>query len=419
MSDVRPVGLRAPLRRTDFKLLWLAQTISDLGDGLTTLALMLLALKLTGSPAAVAATLIALELPQVTIGLAAGVFVDRWERRRIMLASDTLRAIVVLGFVAVDSESRLWLLFVFALSQASVGTFFSPARTAFVAAVLPADELLAANSLTQMTRVISTVVGSTAAGLLVGLSGQYWPAFAFDAVTFAASVALVSRVGARSHPAGSGSDVGLSGELHEGLRFIAHSPTLLATLIATSTALLGIGAVNVLWVPLFTNELHVPTALFGAVDFALVTAMILGAGLSVRLVSRIGAPKTITGCLAALGVAVALLAGVGSFWQVLVLLFAIGWILSPIQAAIMTIVQTSVTDDMRGRAAAALGTVNSTATIASMGLSGVVAAMIGVRGSFVLAGGVIALSALVALLLFRRRAANHSMQGAEIGLAPR
>ncbi len=413
MNDPGSSGLRAPLRRADFRLLWLAQTISDLGDGLTTLALMLLALKLTGSPVAVAATLIALELPQVTIGLAAGVFVDRWERRRIMLASDFLRAIVVLGFVLVDAESRLWLLFGLALAQASVGTFFSPARMAFVAAVLPADELFAANSLSQLTRVLSTVLGSTAAGLLVGLSGEYWPAFVFDAVTFVASVALVSRVRTRSRSAGSKAAAGLSLELREGLAFIVHSPPLLATMITTSTALLGIGAVNVLWVPLFTNDLHVPTALFGAVDLAQVSAMIIGAGLSVRLVAAIGARRTVTGCLAALGAAVAMIAGVDTFWQVLVVLFAIGWIVSPLQAAVATIVQTSTSDGMRGRAAATLGTVSSGSTIASMGLSGVVAALIGVRGSFALAGGVIALSAAVAFLLFRRRVANQPARAAE------
>ena len=79
---------------------------------------MLLALKLTGSPAAVAATLIVLEVPQVTLGLVAGVFVDRWERRRVMLASDLLRALLVLGFVAVNSAGLLWLLFVLAFAQA-------------------------------------------------------------------------------------------------------------------------------------------------------------------------------------------------------------------------------------------------------------------------------------------------------------
>jgi MFS transporter, DHA3 family, macrolide efflux protein len=418
MSEAPAVGLRTPLRRPDFRRLWLAQTISDLGDGLTNLALMLLALKLSGSPAAVAAILILLEVPQVTLGLAAGVFVDRWERRRVMLASDLLRALVVLGFVAVDSADLLWLLFVLAFAQASVGTFFSPARTALVASVLPAEELFAANSLGQLSRVLSTVLGASAAGLLVGLSGQYWPAFAFDAATFAVSVAMVSRVGARSRPVRTADSHGLTGELGEGLGLIGRSPVLVGTLLATATAMLGIRAVNVLWVPLFQADLHVPTTLFGAADLAQASAMILGAGIAVRLVASFGPTRIVTGSLAALGVAVALVAAVTSFWQVLLLLFAVGWVVSPLQAAVTTIVQTSTTDELRGRTAAALGSVMSTANIASMGLAGIVAGGIGVRGALALAGAVIGGSAMVAFLLFRRRSGEGAQLGGPKSFAP-
>ena len=100
-----------------------------------------------------------------------------------------------------------------------------------------------------------------------------------------------------------------------------------------------------------------------------------------------------------------------SFWQVLVLLFAVGWIVSPLQAATATIVQTATSDELRGRTAAAMGTVMSSANIASMGLAGLVASGIGVRSSFVLAGGVIGCSAVVALLLFRRPAAESAAGG--------
>jgi MFS family permease len=335
-----------------------------------------------------------------------------------MLASDLLRAIVVLGFVAVDSADLLWLLFVLAFAQASVGTFFSPARTALVASVLPAEELFAANSLSQLSRVLSTVLGASAAGLLVGLSGQYWPAFVFDAATFAVSVALVWRVRARSRPVRTTESHGLSAELGEGLRLIGRSPILVGTLLATATAMLGIGAVNVLWVPLFQNDLHVPTALFGAADLAQAAAMILGAGLAVRLVASFGPTRIVTGTLAALGIAVAMVAAVTSFWQVLLLLFAIGWAVSPLQAAVSTIVQTATTDELRGRTAAAFGSVMSTANIASMGLAGIVAGGIGVRGALALAGAVIGGSAAVALLLFRRRSVGLSEPDVPASPAP-
>ena len=406
MSGTTSIGFRAPLARRDFRLVWLAQAISDLGDGLTSLTLLLLAMQLTGSVAAVAATLVAIELPQVSIGLMAGVFVDRWERRRVMIASDLLRTIGVLGFVFVGSADRLWLLFVLAFVQSTVGTFFSPARTAFVASILPSGELFASNALGQLTRVLATVLGGAAAGALVGLTGQYGPAFAFDALTFLASVGLVSLVVARSQPvrdvAVRPGAAGLRRELHEGLSLIAGSPMLLATMLAMAGAMLGIGAVNVLWVPLFRDELQVPTALFGTADLAEAAAMILGSWYSTRLIGRFGPARLISAGLALLGLTVAGFATVTNYLEVMVFLFVLGLIIAPAHAAIATVIQISTRDELRGRTAAALGTVMSTSTIVSMGLAGTVASGIGVRSSLALAGAAICGGAIVAWLLFRR-----------------
>ena len=160
------LGARDVLRIPDFRRLWAAQGISDLGDGLTLLTLMLLVNELSGSTMALAAVAIALAIPPLTIGLVAGTFADRWDRRRIMLVSDTLRAIVVLGFVVIDSESMMPALLVLAFVQASIGTFFTPARGALVPRIVPPEGLLAANAVTQATRVIAGVVGAGLAGLM-------------------------------------------------------------------------------------------------------------------------------------------------------------------------------------------------------------------------------------------------------------
>ena len=128
------LSARDVLRIPTFRRLWLGQLVSEAGDGLTNLALLLLVNHLTGSTAAIAAMAICLAIPPLTIGLFAGAYVDRADRRRIMLASDLLRAGTVLGFVLVGSPDELWLLFILAFVQASVGTFFTPAR---VAAAMP------------------------------------------------------------------------------------------------------------------------------------------------------------------------------------------------------------------------------------------------------------------------------------------
>lgn len=188
------VGARGVLRIPDYRRLWAAQGVSDIGDALTNLTLLIVVTTLTGSTAALAAMAIALAVPAIVIGPVAGVFVDRWDRRRVMLAADLVRAGLVLGFILVASTDRLWLMYVIAVAHATVGTFFTPARMAMVPRVVPANGLMAANGLNQMTRILASVIGSAVAGLLVGLAGVSWPAFVIDALTFLLSFGIVLGV---------------------------------------------------------------------------------------------------------------------------------------------------------------------------------------------------------------------------------
>ena len=128
------MSIRAILGFDGMRRLWVAQGISDVGDAFTSLGLLLVVNQLTGSTAALALMAIVLAVPQVVFGVIAGAWVDRLDRRRLMIASDLVRAVLVLGFVVAASGDRLWLLYLLAFAQASVGTFFTPARTALDAA---------------------------------------------------------------------------------------------------------------------------------------------------------------------------------------------------------------------------------------------------------------------------------------------
>jgi len=139
------LNARGVLAIRDFRFVWVAQMISDLGDGLTNLALLLVVNALTGSTAALALMAIVLAVPPVTIGLLAGVYVDRLDRRRVMLAADALRVLIVLGFIVVRSADQVWVLYLLGFLEATVGTFFTPARMALVPTIVPKDGLLAAN----------------------------------------------------------------------------------------------------------------------------------------------------------------------------------------------------------------------------------------------------------------------------------
>jgi MFS family permease len=414
------LSARDVLRIPNYRKLWFGQLVSEAGDGLTNLTLLLLVNSLTGSTAAIAAMAIVLAVPPLTIGLFAGAYVDRADRRRIMLVSDLLRAVTVLGFVLVGSADFLWLLFALAFTQATVGTFFTPARGAILPRIVPSEGLLAANSIAQATRVVSSVLGAGFGGLLIGIVGVYWPAFVIDALTFLVSFAFIVRLPAalgRVEAAGAAQPAGLTGSLAAGLRTVAHSSRLMTTILALAVCMLGLGAVNVLFVPLLVSVLAVGTAWFGPVELAQSASMILAAGLIGTLAARIRPSTIVTVGLAAIAIVIALVGTVTEIWHVLVLMFAVGWFVAPLQAAVVTILQTSVVDAERGRIMSVLQAAMSASSVLSMAFAGIAGELIGVRNVFFLAGAVVGVGALVSVVGYRADRREPLGAAAEAGPA--
>ncbi len=396
-------GIRNLLAIRDFRLLWSGQVISNLGDSMTSLALLLLVNHLTGSTAALATMAIMLALPNLTFGLFAGVFVDRFDRKRIMILSDILRGILVLGFVLVDSADKIWLLYLLAFIQASIGAFFTPARNALLPNIVPAYGLLAANSISQTSRIIFSVIGTGLAGFLIGTFEVYWPVFAIDALTFFLSMVLIVQVRFSGAPAGEKSPINLSGvfrELREGLRITFSNRILMGAIIAFAVTMLGLGAVNILLVPLLVDDLQVPETWFAAIELSQTAGMVLAGALVAALASRIKATNILSLGLILLGTTVAAMALPANVYHAMIILFFAGLFITPIQASGSTIIQTAVPDNVRGRTGAANNALITTAQLVSMALAGVLADAFGARNVFIIGGVFVALAGLVAYLIF-------------------
>jgi len=402
-SETASLGARGVLQIRNFRLLWLGQIISDFGDSLTNLALLILVNRLTGSTAALAVMAIVLAVPQVTFGLIAGVYVDRLDRKRIMILSDLLRGVMVLGFAFVTTPERLWLLYGIGFIQASIGAFFTPARGAIIPSLVPREGLLAANSLAQTSRVIVGVAGVSAAGLLIGTLDVVWPVFVVDSFTFFASLLLINRIVVSAHRQttdAQNSPKAIFGELSSGLKVIFTTRLLVGTLAAAGIAMLGLGAVNVLFVPLTVNELHLPETWFGALEFAQTLAMVLSGGLLTALVARLKPTQIISLGMTLLGIVIGLFALAGNVWHMLVILFVMGWTITPIQAAVSTLAQTTIPNELRGRTGAAINMMISTANVISMAFAGLFGELVGIRHVFVLGGVVVVLAGLASAWLF-------------------
>lgn len=400
-----PVGVREVLRGRDFRLLWLGQIISDFGSSLTNLALLVLVNMLTGSTAALALMGIVLALPQLTFGLLAGVYVDRLNRKYIMLASDLLRGFLVLGFILVGNKDSLWLLYVVAFIEATIGTFFTPARSAIIPNIVPEAGLLAANSLAQTSSVVAGVLGSAIAGVIIGISSSYWLIFTLDALTFFISFALISQIRVQPHGAAADTAAQASGstffaEFVAGMRVIGRSRLLLGTLLGAGVTMLGMGAVNILVIPLMLNDLHVPATWFGAIELFQTVGMVIGGALVATFASRFKTTGIFGAALVVMGAMLGLVAFIANVFEFVGLIFILGLALTPLQAAIATITQTAVGNEMRGRVGAALNTVITTASLVSMALAGVLGSALGIRNVFLLAGALAVIAGLAAAWVF-------------------
>ena len=392
----------------NFRTLWLSHVVSSFGDALTNLALLITAQRLTGSTAAVATTAVAVALPQLVFGLFAGVLVDRWDRKRVMIASDLTRAFLVLGFLVVSSPDRMWLLYAIAFIQASIGTLDNPARSSVVPQLVGKDDLLAANSFFQSTIIIVGVAGTGTAGVIAGVFDSLAPAFALDAVTFVVSAGLVAKIAIdRPQPPSDASlEIGtpasrIWSELTAGLRHITASPLLRTVVVTAGVVMLGLGAVNVLLVPFIVDELAVPETWFGLLEAAQVTSMVLAGALVAGLAQRLRPGRLLVVGVAGLGLVVAAMSLAQGVWHLIGLLFAVGWFVTPTQAAIATIIQSEVPAEALGRVSSSLGTVSTSASVASMALSGVAAATFGIRSVFVAAGAITLLAAGLGLMVQR------------------
>ncbi|MBK9051947.1 MAG: MFS transporter [Chloroflexi bacterium] len=130
MSDSTSPPALSPgalLRIPNFRTLFVGQIISDFGDALTQLTVLLYINRVTGgNTQALALLLIALALPTATLGLAAGAFVDRWDRKRVMIISNLLRMVLVMGFLLAAATNQIWLIYPVAFLHSTVGSFFAP-----------------------------------------------------------------------------------------------------------------------------------------------------------------------------------------------------------------------------------------------------------------------------------------------------
>ena len=362
----RGVGVRArhhPYVRLavngSFSALWTGQLISLLGDRIHQVALAALVYGTTNSAIAGSLTFVAATLPNLLFGPIAGVLVDRWDQKRVLIVSDILRAGIVLLIPAGVSVSvALAYPLVFLLTTVSI--FFRPARTAVIPRVVREDELVTANSATWMSETLADVVGYPLAGLFVAFLGRALPlAFWLDSVSYVASAMLVVAVVIPPvvRSVGSVAPVpGMSGirdDLVAGWRFLRGEPVLLANTLQAVAGQLTIGATIAL-TPLYAKVvLRLDslswTAAYAFMETGIGVGNLVGGFVIGLLGARIAKGRMVIGGYAAYGLAVVGLGLTNNLSLALGLAFAMGVSNMVFIIPTQTLFQERTPGDMIGR----------------------------------------------------------------------
>ncbi|MBV8715389.1 MAG: MFS transporter [Chloroflexi bacterium] len=408
-----------PLRQPAFRRLWLAQLISTFGDALTSFSLILLINQRTGSAAAIATLAVFVALPDLAFGMLAGVLVDRHDRRRIMLASDLLRALLVLGLVVLQAASSLWPLYALAFVQAGVGAFFAPARGALVQRVVAEPERMSANAMSESAVTLAEISGTAVAGLLVGLTGAFGLAFAIDAATFAISFGLVLGVRASSRDDISAVTSGVWASFIDGLQTIRRNPEIAALLAVMAAMFLGGAAVQVLMVPLAIDVLRIPPQWTGFFSAGMVAGMLLGSGGIASFGGRLRADRLIAGGLFLFALVILGLGLITNAWLLLLVLCGFGAAQVILQVSFATLVQNRIANELMGRVGGMFGTIAAAASLTSMAAAGVLADTLGVQSVLRIAAALMAIAGVLAVLLIVERKQPGSLPRIEQRPPPR
>jgi len=360
------------LKNRNFFLLWLGQIVSQLGDRLDQMALLgLIYLKAPGSPMQIAKIMSFTILPVFIIGPLAGVYVDRWDKRRTMYICDFLRAALVLSiplfFFHTDNFLPLYIVIFIIFS---IGRFFVPAKMAILPELVEKKQLLMANTLANMTGMIAAVAGFGISGLLVEWVGAK-SGFYLDSLSFAFSALLIFLIstGARwrsrehtvHHPVREMEEIfrkTVLQELKESWKYVLSNKHIRFTVGLIFTLSSALGALYVVMIVFVQKTLHSATKDLGLLIVFLGAGLFCGSVCYGRFGSRISHYRMIFLSLAAAGIMLIVFAFALDKYPVFnvaaVLALLLGLSISPIMIASNTIIHRVSDSQMRGKVFSAL-----------------------------------------------------------------
>ena len=377
----------------NFAVLWSGQALSILGDMVfnTTLVVWIasqLAWGQAWAPLAVSGVLLVAASPAFLIGPFAGVFVDRMDKRRMMLAMDGSRALLAAVLILASGAIPLPFLpagrlplpvtlgaiygAVFLMNAAD--QFFSPAMLALIGDLVPEAAQPKAMGLRQSSVSLASIIGPALAAPLFIAFGAEW-ALLIDAFSFVVSFLTIAALHAprAATSVAPGERAHFFGELRDGVRFYAHSRVLMTLLLAILVAVIGAISLETLNVFFTTDNLHAPITLYGFMGAAFGVGAIVGAILASIFAERLGVGRTLWLSLLLAGVAVVVVSRITSFGPALALFALIGLCITGVNVVVGPLTLRATPRELLGRVNSVIGLALSLGILIGTSLAGYLA----------------------------------------------
>jgi DHA3 family macrolide efflux protein-like MFS transporter len=384
---------RRTLRNRPFFLLWIAQLVSQSGDYIFEVALLWLVLELTGSAFAVAIVVTGTILPGVVLGPFLGVYIDRWDRRRTLVATNIVQGLVIaaLSGLVIAGQASLTGLFVIVLMLGAGATVVRVATNAYVPSVVPMADLPPANSLLSVSGSMNAIIGLSIGGVFVALLGVTLP-IEYDALSFFAAALLllaIPRTKISSAVSAMPGEHNFRAELEEGFAFIRRNQFMVEIIGIGMIVNFFSNGIAALFAPYAAFVLHGGAADYGFLEAFVAVGSLVGAGAMGRVNTHRSAGHYLFGGGIAIGGTILALGLAGTLSIALALMLALGVTLAVTNIPISVVLQAKVPSRLLGRVGAAFGALAAGTGPAGPIFAGWLAQRWSVEGVFLLSGVVI------------------------------
>ncbi len=354
------------LKNRNFLKLWTGQIVSNIGDDVAFFGLgALVVYAWHGTPLDLTIVMASSLLPILIFGPFLGVFVDRWNKKLTMIGADLVRSILVLMFIFCTSVIELAVI-VFILS--TVSRFFYPARVSIIPEIMQEKNLVEANSFSQMTYMVSIILGPVIATPIIYLAGYTW-IFVLDSASYIFSAIMISLLAYK--PKLRKEIKRPFEELKEGLKYIWEHPAVRLLILIFSVVMLFVGGLNIAFSIYIRDIIHMGVSGYGTLEVLFGVGMAVGSVSTGSLAGKFSSGKMVLTGILGVGAMILVLGIIPNIFVMLICGgFMIGYFVGYLAAPATALFQKAIKKELRGRVFSAQGAIIQGATLLSIVMIG-------------------------------------------------